>query len=176
MNASAYALAAAVAASALLAAPAMACTGAGVITRIEGKPQDVVIHRPGVNGTANVRPRVLDAVCAGDRIEVLGTTKASLSLDGAGAVAVDAKKPYTVASRAGAPSLGGNAYRMLVEVVMPDMKRLAWDVRLRGEVTPFGLAAAQKDGAALSPGRQETLLRLLGGEPYADKLTPAELW
>src|ERR1700676_3389713 len=114
-----------------LAAP---CVGAGVVTRIDGDPAAVSIARAGAQVA---RPRVLEVVCVGDRIAAGGATKVTLSVDGRGQIHVDARAPYVVAARAGAPSVAGNAYRAVSDQVMPDMKRLPWDVRLKGGEVAF---------------------------------------
>jgi hypothetical protein len=147
------------------------CIGAGVVTRIDGDPAGVSIAR----ASAKVaRPRVLEVVCVGDRVTATGVTKISLSLDGRGTVKVDAHAPYLVAARAGAPTLAGNAYRAVNDQVMPDMKRLPWDVRLKGGADPFGFALPQMAAGSqeLSPGSRALLLRLTGGSgPYHATLT-----
>ncbi|HEY5009355.1 MAG TPA: hypothetical protein VII42_15250, partial [Caulobacteraceae bacterium] len=57
-----------------------ACAGAGVITRIEGRAQDVVISRTDGGATSTVtRPRVLEVVCHSDRITTVGATYVVLS-------------------------------------------------------------------------------------------------
>jgi len=135
-------VAAAVSATALAAGHAMAaeCDGAGVITRIDGDPAAVNIIRASAKVT---RPRVLEVICSGDRVSTLGPTHVTLSIDGKGVVRVDAGTPYLVAARSGAPSLAGNAYRAVNQVVMPDMKRLPWDVRLKGGNVDFAFALPQ---------------------------------
>ena len=52
-----------------------ACAGAGVIVRIEGRAQDVVISRVVSGATATVtRPRVLEVICRGDVVRAEGET------------------------------------------------------------------------------------------------------
>jgi len=161
-------VAAAVSATALAAGHAMAaeCDGAGVITRIDGDPAAVNIIRASAKVT---RPRVLEVICSGDRVSTLGPTHVTLSIDGKGVVRVDAGTPYLVAARSGAPSLAGNAYRAVNQVVMPDMKRLPWDVRLKGGNVDFAFALPQLTAGSqeLSPGARALLLRVTGGSgPY----------
>jgi hypothetical protein len=82
---------------------------------------------------------------------------------------VSATAPYLVATRSGAPSLAGNAYRAVNQQVMPDMKRLPWDVRLKGGNTDFAFALPQMSGGAqeLAAGQRSLLLRVTGGTgPY----------
>jgi hypothetical protein len=153
-----------------LAAAAQACDGAGVIVRIDGQPQDVQITRAGPNGPQVVsRPRVLEVVCRGDVIKSVGATDIVLSVDGVGSVKVSRASVYTVPPRTGAPSAIGNAYRSINEQVMPDMKRLPWNVRLKGAGDDFGFAlpALGSGGQQLAAGAQPLLVRLVGGTaPY----------
>ncbi len=149
---------------------AQACTGAGVITRIAGRPQDVVIMRAegAAPRAAVARPRVLEVVCVGDTIQALHGASITLSLDGAGATRVDAA-PYTVAPRGGGATLASNAYKTVSEHLLPDMKRQPWDVRLRGAPPPigFGVASLEQGGQKISAGRSQLLIRLTGGAgPY----------
>jgi hypothetical protein len=166
-----YALAGAVVlAGAALAAQAQACNGAGVITRIDGKPQDVVISRVDA-GKASVvtRPRVLEVICTGDDIRLTGPSSVTLSVDGRGTVKVAAGASYKVPARSGAPTVAGNAYRTLNDQVMPDMKRLAWNVRLKGEGDDFGfrLQTLATGGQKITAGSRSLLVRLTGGTgPY----------
>ncbi len=143
------------------ASSAWACPGAGVITRIEGRPQDVVIGR---ESTPVARPRVLEVLCEGDSIHVQNGAVATLSIDGAGQVKVQGAQVYTIGSRR-APSLAGNAYKNVSERVMPDMKRQPWDVRLRGPgpALGFALASLSSDHQMLTTGRHDLLVRLDGG-------------
>lgn len=148
-----------------------ACTGAGVVTRIDGNPAGVNIARA---GAAVSRPRVLEVVCVGDRVTAAGGTTLTLSLDGRGVVKVDAKAPFVVAARAGAPTMVGNAYRAVNDQVMPDMKRLPWDVRLKGGADAFGFALPQLAAGSqeLSAGPRALLVRLTGGSgPYKATLS-----
>ncbi len=161
-------LAAATSVAALAAGHAFAadCVGAGVITRIDGDPGSVNILR---EATKVSRPRVLEVVCAGDRVSASGATHITLSIDGRGVVKVDASDPYLVAARAGSASLAGNAYRAVNQQVMPDMKRLPWDVRLKGGDNSFAFALPQLASGAqeLSPGPRSLLVRVTGGTgPY----------
>jgi len=163
-------------AAAIFAGPAaIACDGAGVITRIEGRPQDVIISRTEA-GQATVvnRPRVLEVVCRGDVVHVVSPTYVVLAIDGAGPVRVDPKTPYTIPSRSGAPTMAGNAYRNLADNVMPDMKRLAWNVRLKGAGDDFGFALPSLVGGGqkIQAGQHALLVRLVGGTaPYRVELT-----
>ncbi|MFO1015228.1 MAG: hypothetical protein U1E50_15855 [Caulobacteraceae bacterium] len=153
------------------AAPAAACAGAGVVTRIEGEPAGLQIAR---GSTRVARPRVLEVLCVGDRVSVTGATRATLSLDGRGSVRVDAATPVTVAARAGAPSLAGNAYRAVNDQVMPDMKRMPWNVRLKGPEDDFAFALTSLAAGTqvMSPGPRALLVRVVGGTgPYRAVLT-----
>jgi hypothetical protein len=154
-------------------AASAACTGAGLVTRIEGRPQDIVITR---EGAPVARPRVLEVVCQGDIIRVSGQSRATLSVDGQGKVTVDPTKPFTVPARRGAPTVAGNAYRSVSDTVVPDMKRLPWDVRLKGGGTgfEFALPALASGEQKLQAGRRDLLVRLAGGEgPYRVELLDA---
>lgn len=147
------------------------CVGAGVITRIYGDPGAVSILRA---STKVSRPRVLEVICSGDRVSAGGATKITLSVDGKGVIQVNASAPYVVATRSGAPSLAGNAYRAVNQQVMPDMKRLPWDVRLKGGNTDFAFALPQLTAGTqeLSPGTRSLLIRVTGGSgPYAATVT-----
>ena len=151
-------------------AVAQACTGAGVIIRIDGRPQDLVITRIEDGKTSIVsRPRVLEVVCQNDSVHVVGATFVTMSIDGRGVVKVDKATDYRVPLRSGAPSLAGNAYRTLDEQVLPDMKRLPWNVRIKGAGDDFGFAvpALTQGGEKLVAGRRDLLVRLVGGTaPY----------
>ncbi|MCY1648312.1 hypothetical protein OVA11_14935 [Caulobacter sp. SL161] len=138
------------------------CSGAGVITRINGKPQDVIITRA---GAPVARPRVLDVVCDQDVIKTENGATVLVSLDGAGKVTVGAA-PYTVKGRAKA-QVSHSAYSALVDHLMPDMKRQPWDVRLRGGEPPldFAVASLSTGGQQLTAGRTQLLVRLIGGTP-----------
>ncbi len=151
-----------------LAATAHAgCTGVGVITRITGKPQDVVISRLDASGARVpvARPRVLDVVCDQDVIKADNGATLLVSLDGAGKVTIGAA-PYTVKGRAKA-DVSHNAYLTLVDHLMPDMKRQPWDVRLRGGEPPFDFAVPSlaTGGQKLTANRGQLLVRLIGGAP-----------
>jgi hypothetical protein len=156
--------------SVAVSASAQACTGAGVIIRIDGRPQDLVITRIEDGKTSIVsRPRVLEVVCQNDSVHVVGATFVTMSIDGRGVVKVDKATDYRVPVRSGAPSLAGNAYRTLDEQVLPDMKRLPWNVRIKGAGDDFGFAvpALTQGGEKLVAGRRDLLVRLVGGTaPY----------
>jgi hypothetical protein len=149
---------------------AQACTGAGVIVRIDGRAQDVVIKRTDGGATTVVtRPRVLEVVCRNDVISAVGGTDVVLSIDGAGSVKIDHNAVYTVPARSGAPTLISNAYSTLNDQVMPDMKRLPWNVRLKGAGDDFGFAlpALTTGGQQIQAGDRSMLVRLVGGDaPY----------
>lgn len=154
---------------------AFACEGAGVIVRIEGRPQDVEIARI-ENGASSLvsRPRVLEVVCRNDVIKTSGDTYIVLAIDGAGTVRVSHNIPYTVPGRSGVPSVVGNAYRTIDEQVMPDMKRLPWNVRLKGAGDDFGFAlpALSTGSQKLTTGKRSLLIRLVGGiAPYNVQIT-----
>lgn len=152
------------------AGQAAACDGAGVITRIDGRPQDVVITRAEAGHPLVVtRPRVLEVVCRGDVVHVYGATYLVMAIDGSGSVRVDHNVDYTIPPRRGAPSAAGNAYRTLADVVLPDMKRLPWNVRIKGAGDDFGFAlpALTAGGEKVRAGSRDLLVRLLGGTaPY----------
>jgi hypothetical protein len=166
---------AAVALAALGAGHALAqvggCAGAGVITRIDGDAADVSILR----ADATVpRPRVLEVVCVGDKVSANGATQITLSLDGKGVVHVDSSAAYVVPAKNPPPTLADNAYKAVSQDVTPDMKRLAWDVRLKGGATDFAFALPElaAGGEKLSAGDHALLLRVNGGVgPYAATLT-----
>lgn len=157
---------------------AMACTGAGVITRIDGQPQDLVITRTDDGGTQTVsRPRVLQVVCSGDVIKAVSGTSVTLSIDGVGPVKVAQNTVYTVPVRSGAPTAIGNAYRSIDQQVLPDMKRLPWNVRLKGAGDDFGFAlpALVEGGQEVPAGANALLVRLVGGTaPYKVELRDAQ--
>jgi hypothetical protein len=149
---------------------AQACTGAGVITRIDGRPQDLTITRM-EDGKPSVvtRPRVLEVVCQDDAIHVVGATLVTMSIDGRGVVKVDRTLDYRVPARGGAPGFAGNAYRTLDEQVLPDMKRLPWNVRIKGAGDDFGFAVPglTQGEEKLLAGRRDLIVRLVGGtQPY----------
>jgi hypothetical protein len=157
------------------ASMAFACEGAGVIVRIEGRPQDVEIARV-ENGAAILvsRPRVLEVVCRGDVIRTIGETYIVLAIDGAGSVRVSHNISYTVPGRSGVATVVGNAYQTIDEQVMPDMKRLPWNVRLKGAGDDFGFAlpALSAGGQQLTIGKRSLLIRLVGGiAPYSVQVT-----
>ena len=140
-----------------------ACDGAGVIVRIDGQPQEVLITR----GAQTVsRPRVLEVICHNDVIKTTGATAIVLSVDGVGSVKVAHSVVYTVPVRTGAPTAMGNAYRTINDQVMPDMKRLPWNVRLKGAGDDFGFAlpALSQVGQHLTDGTRGILVRLGGGD------------
>ena len=152
------------------AGAAHACDGAGVIVRIDGQPQDVLITRTDAGAPTQVtRPRVLEVVCQNDVIKAVGATSIVLSIDGAGTVRVDRNLVYRVPARSGAPSVIGNAYRSINEQVMPDMKRMPWNVRLKGPGEDFGFAlpSLEAGGQQVKAGARPLLVRLVGGTaPY----------
>jgi hypothetical protein len=99
----------------------------------------------------------------------VGATYVVLSIDGSGTVRIDHNAAYTVPARSGAPNILGNAYRTLNDQVMPDMKRLPWNVRLKGAGDDFGFAlpALTTGGQQLRAGDRTLLVRLVGGTaPY----------
>ena len=185
---------------------AAACDGAGVIIRIDGRPQDVVIMRTTGGTTAAVtRPRVLEVVCHNDVVKTLGATFVVLSIDGSGPVRVDHNvtlnyglryeyfapyteknnrlvnldhnADYTVPGGRGAPSIVGNAYRTLSDQVMPDMKRLPWNVRIKGGGDEFGFAlpGLTAGGQQVRAGSRVLLIRLVGGvAPYKVEIRNAQ--
>jgi len=153
---------------------AQACDGAGVIVRIDGQPQDVLITRA---QTVVSRPRVLEVVCQNDLIKAVGATSIVLSIDGAGTVRVDHNKEYRVPARSGAPTVLGNAYRSIDEQVMPDMKRMPWNVRLKGAGDDFGFAlpSLEQGGQQVREGTRTLLVRLVGGTaPYKVEIRNAQ--
>ncbi len=156
---------------------AHACAGAGVIVRIEGRAQDVVITRSEAGATSTVtRPRVLEVVCRNDTVSAVGATYVVLSIDGKGPVRIDHTAAYTVPARSGAPSVLSNAYSALNDQVMPDMKRLPWNVRLKGAGDDFGFAlpALSTGGQQVRAGDRTLLVRLVGGEaPYRVEIRDA---
>jgi hypothetical protein len=159
----------------LAASAAQACTGVGVIVRIEGKPQDVVILRADSAGTRApvARPRVLEVLCEADTIRVQNSAAVTLSLDGSPSVRVQGAEIFTVGARHGAPSLAGNAYRNVSNHLLPDMKRQPWDVRLRGPGRELGFALTNLAAGhqTLTSGSRDLLVRLDGGvEAYEVQL------
>jgi len=157
---------------------ARACDGAGVIVRIDGQPQDVLITRTQAGAPTVVsRPRVLEVVCQNDVIKAVGATSIVLSIDGAGTVKVDHNLVYRVPARSGAPSVVGNAYRSIDEQVMPDMKRMPWNVRLKGAGDDFGFAlpSLEAGGQEVREGTRTLLVRLVGGTaPYKVEIHNAQ--
>jgi|SRR5579872_2051382 len=159
----------AVIAGASLAAPAVAaCPGVGLVTRIDGLPQNVIITRI-ENGKQVLvwRPRVLEVVCEADLIHTIGSTSVFILVDGRGSVRVNRDLDYRVPARSGSPSLAGNAYRNISDQVMPDMKRLPWNVRVKGGGDDFGFALStlSAGGQQVQSGRRTLLIRLVGGTP-----------
>ena len=156
---------------------AQACVGAGVIVRIDGHPQDVIITRTESGASSVVsRPRVLDVVCQKDTVHAVGATFVVLSIDGSGTVRIDHNADYTVPARSGAPTILGNAYRSLSDQVMPDMKRLPWNVRLKGVGDDFGFAlpTLSDGGQQVRTGDRTLLVRLVGGAaPYVVEIRDA---
>ena len=159
----------------LIPAMAQSCAGAGVITRIAGRPQDVVIMRSEGGGPkAPVsRPRVLEVICVGDTVQALNGATVTLSMDGMGQVKV-AAAPYTVTGRHGGANMASNAYEAVSEHLLPDMKRQPWDVRLRGGVPPLAFAVESLEGSGqqLAQGHSQLLVRVAGGVgPYKVQLS-----
>jgi hypothetical protein len=154
-----------------------ACAGAGVIVRIEGRAQDVVITRNEGGASSTVtRPRVLEVVCHGDVISTVAGTFVVVSIDGAGPVRIEHNAAYTVPMHSNAPTILSNAYSTLNEQVMPDMKRLPWNVRLKGAGDDFGFAlpALTTGGQQLQSGERTLLVRLVGGTaPYKVEISDA---
>jgi hypothetical protein len=150
------------AALALGAGAASACPGVGVITRIDGRPENVIILR---GGAPVARPRVLEVLCQADTIKVTNGTVVTLSLDGRPAVKVQGAVAYTIGARAGAPTIATNAYINVSNHLMPDMKRQPWDVRLRGPGRELSFAAPGMVGGHqnLTAGPRDLLVRLDGG-------------
>jgi hypothetical protein len=147
------------------------CPAVGLISRIDGRPQDVIITRIEDGRPIVVsRPRILEPVCQGDTIHAVGTTSISISVDGSGPVRVNSNLDYRVPARSGPPSPAGNAYRLLMDQVMPDMKRLPWNVMIKGAGDDFGFAlpALSAGGQQLQAGRRTLLVRLVGGTPPYD--------
>lgn len=143
-------------------AQAAACAGSGVITRIQGgTPTDVVITRAGAQVT---KPRVLEVVCSGDVVTAKGAAVVTLSIDGVGAVVVNKTKPYTVGPRRGRPGAAGNVYRAVSEQVMPDMKRLPWDVRTKALGDPLHFTVPTNAVQTITAGRSQLTVRLVGPE------------
>lgn len=155
-------------------AQAAACAGSGVITRIQGANEDVAITRAGKPVS---RIRVLEVVCVGDVVSARGATVVTLSIDGVGAIKVDRARAYTVGPRRGKPSASGNVYRAVSDQVLPDMKRLPWDVRTKGTVDgdpPVRFATATATPQVVSAGRTQLLIRLIGNVgPYQVSLLDA---
>ena len=149
---------------------AHACDGAGVIIRIEGQPQDVQIQRnEGGVDKDGLTAAGARGVCHGDVVRTVGTTYVVLSIDGAGAVRVDHNAAYTVPLRRGRPAWRATPTERIDDQVMPDMKRLPWNVRLKGAGDDFGFAlpALMAGGQQLQAGSRPLLVRLVGGTaPY----------
>jgi hypothetical protein len=158
------------AAAAVWAGVAHACPGVGVITRIEGRAQDVVIVRTeGGARTVVTRPRVLEVVCYGDIITAEGATYVMLSIEGANPIRVDRSGAYHVPQPRGSSSVFSNGYNVLNDQLMPDMKRLPWTVRLKGAGADFGFAVPDLTVGSqrLRVGSRDLLVRLVGGTaPY----------
>ena len=141
-----------------------ACSGAGVITRIQGQPQDVIITR---DGAPVAKPRVLEVVCDGDLVDVRSPTSVVLSMNGAAPVSVNGGTSYRVSGRSGQPTVAANAYNAISDKVLKDMKRQPWDVRLRGG-TPtlsFGVEGLTSGAQQVTAGRRDLLVRIVGGTP-----------
>lgn len=157
-------IAAAAAFSAMLlagTASAATCAGSGVITRIQGgTPNDVSITRA---GSVVTKPRVLEVVCAGDVVSAKGAAVITLSIDGVGAVRVDKSKPYTVGPRRGRPGAAGNVYRAVSDQVMPDMKRLPWDARIKAMGDPLHFTVPDSQPQSITS-RTSLSVRMVGPE------------
>ena len=151
-------------------AVAQACTGAGVIIRIDGRPQDLVITRIEDGKTSIVsRPRVLEVVCQNDSVHVVGATFVTISIDGRGVVKVDKATDYRCRSAAARRASPATPTARSTSRCMPDMKRLPWNVRIKGAGDDFGFAvpALTQGGEKLVAGRRDLLVRLVGGTaPY----------
>jgi hypothetical protein len=142
-------------------ASAATCAGSGVITRIQGgTPNDVAITR---SGSAVTKPRVLEVVCAGDVVSAKGAAVITLSIDGVGAVRVDKAKPYTVGPRRGRPGAAGNVYRAVSDQVMPDMKRLPWDARIKAMGDPLHFTVPDSQPQTITS-RTSLSVRMVGPE------------
>jgi hypothetical protein len=139
------------------------CVEAGVITRLQGRPQDLRIVRAGAPVD---RVRVLEPLCVGDRISAVAPTWASLSLDGAKATAVrvDAAHPFVVPGRSSS-NLAQTGWNLAVFKLSRDMKRRPWDVRLRGPgpELSFAIPSLNTSPQQLTAGRGSLLVRLDGG-------------
>jgi hypothetical protein len=151
----------------IMASAVRACPGVGLITRIWGKPQDVVIMRSeaGAQPAPVVRPRVLEVLCEGDTISVQNGAAVRLSLDGAPPTMVRGASPYHVGSRHGAASLAGNAYANISARLLPDAKRQPWDISVRGPGPALGFALPDLASGhqLLTAGARSLLVRLDGG-------------
>jgi hypothetical protein len=156
---------------------AQACPGVGVITRIEGRAQDVVIRRTEAGTTSTVaRPRVLEVICKGDTVTVAGATFVVLSIEGAAPVTINHSAAYTVAEPGSSDRALGNAYGVLSDQLVPDMKRLPWTVRLKGPGDDFGFAVPDltAGGQQVEVSDRALLVRLVGGTaPYKVELRDA---
>jgi hypothetical protein len=156
---------------------ANACDGAGVIIRIDGQPREVRIARPGSGGLQDVgRPSVLQVVCSLDQIHTGPDTALVMSIDGVGQIKVPRGGSYVVPARRGAPTVIGNAYRQINDQVLPDMKRLPWNVRLKGAGDDFGFAlpSLAEGGQQITSGARPLLVRLVGGSaPYRVQIKDA---
>lgn len=151
--------------AALFAGGAQAqCVGAGVITRIDGQPQDVAIDR---GGSEVSRIRVLEVLCEGDRVEVRGPATVTLSIGSSGPVQLRQGGSFTVHGASSRPSLASNAYLSVTDNVLKDMKRQPWEVRLRGGEPPlsFGVEGLTAGGQQALAGQRDLLVRMVGGRP-----------
>lgn len=156
---------------AIAGAASAQCAGSGVVTRIQGSDKDVSIQRGGAR-VAN--PRVLEVVCAGDVVRTSGGTVVTLSIDGVGPVKIDGARAYTVGPRKGKPGAAGNVYRAVSDQVMPDMKKLPWNVMTKDPVAPVRFAAPEGSVQIVSPGRNQLYVRLVDGiGPYKVELRNA---
>jgi hypothetical protein len=153
---------------AFLTAPgaALACDPVGVLNRIEGRPQEVVITRSENSNPPTVfRPRVLQVLCHNDIVHVTGATSVMIAVDGRGVTRVEAARDYTLPSRMGA-SITPNLYQELIRVVMPDMQRIVFNASVRGpgEDFDFALPALAAGGQLVRAGKRDLLFRLVGGQ------------
>jgi hypothetical protein len=155
-----------------------ACDQAGIVSRIEGRPQDVVITRTESGAKFVVgRPRVLDVLCRNDVVHIVGTTDVVLSIGGSATVRVDHNIDYTVPARGGEPNALINALATFEDTVMPDMKRIPVSVRIKGLRDDFGFALPDLSagGQEIRAGSRTLLVRLVGGTaPYKVEIRNAQ--
>jgi hypothetical protein len=157
-----------VAALAAVAGPgaALACDPVGVLNRIEGRPQEVVITRSENPKTPTMfRPRVLQVICRNDIVHVTGSTSVMIAVDGRGVTRVGSERDFTAPPSGGA-SIAPNLYQELIRVVMPDMQRIVINASVRGpgEDFDFALPALPAGGQLVRAGKRDLLFRLVGGK------------